>query len=555
MLFVAIATAGYFGYVTYQKLKKKNDPALKELLEGVETIQSIALTELEQDLSALEHPITTITFFDGNHKDIVGQLEANVNKVLQNHPWMGGCLAWDKLDGGTVKIFFDETGQQRVTSGHFQLYGIEEEDDDDDGEEDSSDGGGNNNIRISRDKSLYKHYCAMCVTKDVSVKLNYELIGKPLPFWKLSVIPDADRPQERFAIVLSMSHAVGDAHTYYQLYRMLLSANDENDSMNTFNPYRIYDVKDKMIEKVGKQEATYLWSAISQPVVDMTQKNTLFTDKKTGVPKIFFNKEKKVHKLFVVSRDFIDLLRGEESFGRVEHDETSSSSTNSLLTSYFFKQNEASIGMMLVDLRQRLDEECPELTTSLAGNYTFPIIYTPQDYDKPDLIQKSLKTMKRCSGDGSSDGSGTNDEENEAMKPLPRFRWDMTPSISVNWCNNSLNEIQLGSSCQPVLHLPIWNDLVKTGPIDKVGKVVGNIKKKGSSDNCDEADVSEEAAAKSEIFPSRVSVLQLFTIEPTVNGTNKDGDKAKKKLGASVMCTESVWAKIESSGLVEKMIG
>ncbi len=50
---------------------------------------------------------------------------------------------------------------------------------------------------------------------------NHDLLGKNEALWRISIIPDAVAPEERFALVASMSHIAGDACVFYKLYDML----------------------------------------------------------------------------------------------------------------------------------------------------------------------------------------------------------------------------------------------------------------------------------------------------------------------------------------------
>ena len=43
------------------------------------------------------------------------------------------------------------------------------------------------------------------------------------PLFKVSIIPDVDDPNNRYSVVVSMSHLLGDACTYYKIWNMLLN--------------------------------------------------------------------------------------------------------------------------------------------------------------------------------------------------------------------------------------------------------------------------------------------------------------------------------------------
>lgn len=72
----------------------------------------------------------------------------------------------------------------------------------------------------------------------IKVPKNHDLIGKNIAMWKVSIIPDCNHPDERFALVVSMSHVAGDAFVTYKLHSML---SEEADVLE-LNPVRRFDV-------------------------------------------------------------------------------------------------------------------------------------------------------------------------------------------------------------------------------------------------------------------------------------------------------------------------
>ena len=66
-------------------------------------------------------------------------------------------------------------------------------------------------------------------------------------------------------------------------------------------------------------------------------------------------------------------------------------STNDLVTSEFFNLSDTDAGMMIVNLRGRLEN----VHEKKAGNYIAALMYFKQDYESPNLIRDSLKSLKR----------------------------------------------------------------------------------------------------------------------------------------------------------------
>ena len=557
MVLLALGAAGYAAYVAQEKLLEDgpNDPKL-----DVTNKAFIQLLKHEQELSALEYPISTITFFKGNYQQVAPILEKRSNRILQHNPWLTGCLAWkvngddankdkginpnvtenptdkpndswESMQTQTAKptrsmcIYYDEnrdTLPSCTSTGCFQVLEPFV-------------------VPIHR-STPYQDILKNVQCMKVVLPPNYELIGKhdQPPFWKVTLIPDAETPGERFSLVVSMSHAVGDAHTFYKLYHMLNVTHCPLDDTTTvptdslqvpilpLDPDRCQDYPKALVQRVGSlREATYMQAAISKPPINLIE----------------IRKETKVRKLFTINETFVRLLQTQQSnpdqlgtedgplfgqevtqSGRILIDpplsdapatanETSKQvSTNSAITSWFFCTNEASIGLMLVNMRNRMHKPGSESVLAVplgdchAGNYVHPIIYTPMDYETPHLIQESLHHLKRC--------------HPETPTELPRFRWDMTSSISVNWSSfyppgTNVDEASgqdPRSLVEAELHLPLWGF-----PMD--------------------------------MFPNRVSLLHLFTAYPGRTTVNK-----RARVGAFVMCSEAAWKNIRASGIVDEVI-
>lgn len=455
MPFLVFVAAGYAAYVANEKAEAaKYDEDIN--LEGK---TAIPLMIMEQKLSILETPITTINFLDGNYKDVVPYLENRVNEIIKKNPWLAGWLIRDIHDDLKVKIYFDESGEDGC-KGHFKAFEPFV-------------------IPLSRELS-YKDYSKLLGAMDVLVPVSAALIGKNKPFWRVTVVPDAEAPEERFALVVSMAHAVGDAITFYMLFNML----DQEKLILPLDAWRISDYRDQLIRQIGEVEVDYIRHAVSQPLVDLTG-----TSDDRAVFKLFFVDEDWVleHKGRRQSVFQPDVLNGRSA---------SVVSGNSILTSWFFNLNAASIGLLVVDLRSRI-EGCAVGNTN-AGNYVHTLPYTPSDYGTPGLIQESVKRLKRC-------GPG-------ASEDLPKFGWDMTASMLVNWSNHNRDDIYLNDNVKTQLHLP----LVDSNFLERI--------------------------------PNRTSCLILFTAHPT------GIDGSERRLGAMVICRQTVWEKLQTTGIVEEMI-
>lgn len=458
---IALVLAGYAAYVQYEKSKSAKYDAKIDLAGK----RSVSLMPFEEEMSVLQFPICTLTFCRGNHRNVVPFLEQRVYSILKANPWLSGWLIRDAKDECKVKIFFDESCSEKP-SGHFEVFEPLAP------------------LPLTQEKNQVREYEHLLKDKGVIIPLNRDLIGRNLPFWKVSVVPCGLQPNENFALIVSMSHAAGDAHTYYQLYNML----DQDASVQVLQPERVPTYRDALAVMIGSEsEASYLTRALAHPLVDMTGSSN----------------EAIAMKAFYIDEDWaLNRKSNRESVfanvGTASDKVATVVSLNSTLTSWFFRINQASLGLMAVELRHRLDGHGCHLDDRLAGNYLHTIVYTPSDYRSPGLVQQSLRNMKRC-------GPDTPDM-------LPNLGWNMTCSLSNDWSKFYRNELYLHDDVSTSLHLPLWNLHVLAS------------------------------------LPNRLSSLHVFTARPC------GIDGSERRLGAVVLCRESVWATIKESGIVDEMI-
>lgn len=463
MPFLVVIAAGYSAYTASEKAKEAAyDPDIN--LEGK---TAITLLKMEQQLSSMEMPLSSVTFFDGNYKDVVPYLESRVREIENKNKWLTGWLIKDKDDYLNLKIFYDETGSDGCKGRTFEAYEPY-------------------HVPLKRDPSRYMHFVKNLVAVGAMIPRNAHLIGKNRPFWKVSVIPDTEKPDERFALVVSLSHAAADIYTYYQLFHML----DREAIVQSLDPKRVVDTEGVVKKKLGEKESNYFYEAMSKPPIDLTDKRD----------------EPTVFKIFYVDEDWLMKMKESRSRRRSSFFDpdsmtpqpmTSMVSANSIISSWFFKANAASVGLIMVNLRNRVDFF--NVGSSHAGNYVHPLVYTPPDYHTPALIQESVENLRRCGP--------------YAQAELPSFGWNMTTSVSTNWANFYRDEIDIDDNVKSQLHLPLYD--------------LNTLK----------------------VVPSRVSMVNIFSASPT------GVDGSERRAGAIVICRKSVWdTNIKDCGIVDEMI-
>lgn len=470
-----------------------------EPLDLSQKTTAVNLLPLERTLALFEAPIATITFMDGNPDVACVYLKERVSEIAKKNPWLGGGLAKDTSDGA-VKLWYDETAES-LAPGLFESFeaGL---------------------IDLTQD-SPYESYGDLFNSHNVLVDCNASLIGRSKPLWRVSLVPDAKDPTCKFAIVVSMSHMCGDGYTFHKVHNML----HREATVETLDPTRKLDFSHQVLEKMGRDEAFYIDRVARSPLWARFQKDERVIDKK-----VFYLDEEWIEgqkrawtlvknmnaatALYEDGQDAGDTVQitelGIEADGSATTPSTTDASafavsfapkqgtvsitTNDIVTSWFFRLVDATVGLMPYNFRNRLGMCC---TDADAGNYAQAIPYAAQDYETPMFIQASRGSGKRMVSQNT---------------PLPPHRSDNRYAISVDWrAFQKRGGLQLGGGtddeiCQQTLQLPC--SLAKD--LDSV--------------------------------PKSFSFIHLFNAGP-------NGEPA-----ISVIAPKAVMEKIEKSGIVRKTI-
>ncbi len=416
---------------------RKRNKFDKSLLKG---FASVDLLPMEKDVLALENPIQTISFYDGNPSDAARLLWSRLSEVVKANPWLSGWLVSDDLtnydpeyddeDENDLRLWYDESGASFLP-GLFQYFPV-------------------GLMPISRE-TPYTNYEHLMEEFRVTVESNVEIINNANEtIFRVSVIPEhcAGGDPGGFALVVSMSHVVGDGYTFYRIYNMLLGA-----PIVALDPRRDPNFVRDSEKLMGLQEANYVKHITTDPSWE----------------KFFWwgedidNGTELSGGLFEISDDWVNnyksakLARERQMSAkplfpndfRSSGSELQSISTNDIITSWFWKTIKPSVGMMTINLRGRVDSA----TDGLAGNYHNSIAYTPSDYSSPDFIRRSLKKCRRAGVDF------------DPPTILPRARLSTTFSVVTNW--SSLNKSGSGNergdgkcyfwdSFKLVRHMPLF---------------------------------------------------------------------------------------------------
>jgi hypothetical protein len=310
------------------------------------------------------------------------------------------------------------------------------------------------------------------------------------PVYLVSVVPCRTCPTKKFALIVSMSHIVGDGHTFYSLYNYLVATNDDtkdNDEKESNSPFTDdYSLPQLQVERI----ATSL-QQIDQVIRDHQAKSN---------PKLKPNKASRVQQpreaLLVQSPAMlvpsaISLLTGkvrerlhcgivadhkdapyptmqrycyvdmeamqllkQQALETANATSNSIISTNDVFTSWILMHSRCRHGFMAVNLRGRL----PGHEATHAGNYAMLVYYRiPHDCATPARIRSSIEPLCRT-----------------ATTNLPPSRcWLGGGSVLVsNWATFATPRVTLGDQVVEELHCPMFTHQLDQHPANVVIGIV-----------------------------------------------------------------------------------
>lgn len=442
-------------------------------------LRALDLLPIERSLALFEAPSATITFMAGDPAVATTHLRPRVTEIVARNPWLGGCLA---KKAGKVSLFYDEDGVLLHPQVFYSFApGV---------------------IPLTR-FSAYDKLGDLFAGHDVVVRCNADLVGRDLPLFRVAVIPDAEAPGSRFALVVSMSHVVGDGHTFHRIFKMLAA----DEEVLALNPVRRPEFVEAVVDLCGPNDAFYVSKISRSPLwADLVPSQR---DERTMVRAAFFiseewvegqkeawvKKEKmeEARRMFTSDRGFegttghrlADVEEEEHGGDDIEtklvtkndntdvavpprvtlspekygvpksnfkvsyasHQAAPHLTTNDVVASWFFRSVHATVGLVPYTLRGAA--RSPTITDNDAGNYAMAIPLPPEDYSTPTLIQRARQTGRRA----------------HTHLPLPPHRRDSRYAVCVDWRNIGLRRGGLtlgrdddndGGRCTQVLHLPCY---------------------------------------------------------------------------------------------------
>jgi len=277
----------------------------------------------------------TLTFYKGSVAEAKAALKVQVTKLVEANPWLAGRQ--QKHGENKVKLWVP-----KVPSAADIL------------------GDGENDKVLPGDSWMDMNGP---LNPLFSAKRGIECLNKNEPLFRVVVIKlTADPSVEQFAVMVSMSHLLGDGHTYYSLYGSLNTGTEPV----VLNVNRQFGSDRKGVEAVGINKVRWM---MGKPQFYGGLLNVIFR----GIP---------TYSAYELNMNWVEeqkkAMKATASAGFV--------SSNDVLTSWFLQSGNYDAGTMVMNLRNRVEG----LDDTHAGNYQILIHYWPEECSTASGVRKAL---------------------------------------------------------------------------------------------------------------------------------------------------------------------
>ncbi|KAL7554802.1 hypothetical protein ACHAWF_018342 [Thalassiosira exigua] len=417
----AVTAAAAIGWRRFVARGEDTSNSSKFESSASSTTAKVVVNSFEQNSASQgTAPITTLTWLEKNNNgnedlnnddDIHYLIRSRVRNILQCNPWLTGRFAKQKTtnlwameyDSSKERAIKDEDVDRLLVSNNSNKSST--------------------SIHVN---SPMDQLNELLLQDNLVLKFRDD-IGQP--FWRVAVVPDSNNKQ-RVAIVESLSHAVGDGHTFYELHNMLLGGT----SIRALHAERLTTTTELATKAMGgvgvEAQMTTNGGFIAAMIRGVIMTKLIGTKRYIASSRFFLVDMDKIHEI------------------KKQHQQSASSdmapfvSTNDIITSWYLTNCRNEHGLMAINWRGRLEGH----TDEHAGNYEGLIYYRlPQDTNQPRLIRQSI------SCDNNFRRAVTTDQPIVSRQ----FAFQTFALVS-NWTTFICDTIDLNGYHQ-LCHIPIYN--------------------------------------------------------------------------------------------------
>lgn len=307
--------------------------------------------------------ISTITIYNCINNNLNIEMESNyeeyiikkINNILKINPWLNGTL---KKINDTIYLEYDNFDNYTILNNLNDFNNIYTSINETVCK--------NDNITslielFMKDSNTYNYTNLMNHLDKYLVKPGNKCVNTTEKLFKVILIKI---PDNKFALVISLSHCIADGHTYYKIFNMF----SKNVKEEILNCDRMFEFEDVIKKNKYEIQNCILKKIFSFP--------NLFSQ-------LFFNTKKNNTELKIISKEIINDIK-------TKYNNSIIVSTNDIITSEFFNNTNATVGIMSLNYRTINDEY-----KFLAGNYIDFIFYKIKNKSDPFYIRNKLNQYKK----------------------------------------------------------------------------------------------------------------------------------------------------------------
>ncbi|WP_027721180.1 hypothetical protein [Maridesulfovibrio zosterae] len=347
-----------------------------------EKLISIPLQECEIIHNMYDAPVTFVTIFEGQPPSDF--LQNRASQVLAANPWLASRLS---NENQISKPCFYHPVKPELSPFYEQASVTD----------------------ICKSGTSVDSILAETYTERLSpamlklfTKHGFNSLNKDEPLCKIRLCTGSDN---RFMVLFSMSHILGDGFTAYRIYSML----NPSEPVASMIPQRIRSFQ-RIVDNTGgtfgsiwfpKQESRSSNSKLDWMLDSKAIWSTKESREKVGLTHgeeqdILSNDVTFNGGIFQINTKWVaeqkKIFKGDSKVPWI--------STNDIITSWFLKKSKADMGAMAINTRNRT----PELGMLHAGNYQIGFLLTPDEYSSPCAIRESIATFSASTKPNSSPG-------------------------------------------------------------------------------------------------------------------------------------------------------
>jgi hypothetical protein len=355
-------------------------------------------------------PITTLTWFQGDYRIATPWLVDRAQRIVKANPWLTGRIRPDPIphttnnNGVDLCLVYQEETVADQFSSHCVIF--------------------------SPETSPVALHMTMDELEGATHAWRPTSSGPNELLWKVLIFPCRNHPTQHFAVVMSLSHVLGDGCSFYEIYNMLCCS---NKPVKALIVERIPGSESQQADLLGHKELHYqgrLWFRLFYKWGYWIN----------AIKSFFYGRPIMRCLTLHVDDKAIQTLKARE----VETKTVPFVSTNDVLCSWLLNASQTQESFMVVNFRNRLKGH----TRQHVGNYHGFLMLQSPDFSKPSLIRHSLPQLRRTI---------THDRLPGVWQTLLGFK-----AFVSNW--TTFQEPLDIPHCQTGVHMPLYS--VKRRPLN-----------------------------------------------------------------------------------------